>query len=62
MEKDAKIYIAGHSGLIGSVICRKLREVGYGMVFTIQDFVNRGQYTVLNMELKSKINCELRKG
>jgi len=26
MEKDAKIYVAGHRGLVGSAIVRKLQE------------------------------------
>ncbi|MDM8515118.1 NAD-dependent epimerase/dehydratase family protein [Desulfobacterales bacterium HSG16] len=29
MEKDAKIYVAGHRGLVGSAIVRKLEQVGY---------------------------------
>ena len=29
MELDSKIYIAGHMGLVGSAIHRKLREKGY---------------------------------
>jgi GDP-L-fucose synthase len=29
MEKDAKIYVAGHSGLVGTAIVRMLREQGY---------------------------------
>ncbi|MDR0262180.1 MAG: GDP-L-fucose synthase [Sphingobacterium sp.] len=29
MEKDAKIYIAGHRGMVGSAIHRKLSELGY---------------------------------
>lgn len=29
MERDAKIYVAGHAGLVGSAIVRKLREKGY---------------------------------
>lgn len=29
MQKDAKIYIAGHTGLVGSAIVRKLQESGY---------------------------------
>jgi GDP-L-fucose synthase len=29
MEKTAKIYIAGHRGLVGSAIVRRLREQGY---------------------------------
>lgn len=29
MEKDARIYIAGHRGLVGSAIERVLRKEGY---------------------------------
>ena len=29
MEKDAKIYIAGHRGLVGSAIVRRLEALGY---------------------------------
>ncbi len=29
MEKDAKIFVAGHRGLAGSAIVRKLRSLGY---------------------------------
>jgi GDP-L-fucose synthase len=29
MEKNAKIYIAGHRGMVGSAIVRKLQNEGY---------------------------------
>ena len=29
MENDAKIYVAGHRGLVGSALIRKLQKVGY---------------------------------
>jgi GDP-L-fucose synthase len=29
MKKDSKIYIAGHRGMVGSAIHRKLTEEGY---------------------------------
>jgi GDP-L-fucose synthase len=29
MEKEAKIYVAGHTGLVGSAFVRKLKESGY---------------------------------
>lgn len=29
MEKNAKIYVAGHRGMVGSAIVRRLREAGY---------------------------------
>ena len=35
MRKDEKIYIAGHTGLVGSAIMRQLQQEGY------QNFVCR---------------------
>lgn len=32
MEPDSKIYVAGHRGLVGSAMTRKLKEKGYGNV------------------------------
>ena len=32
MEKNAKIYVAGHRGMVGSAICRVLERKGYGNV------------------------------
>ena len=29
MEKDAKIYVAGHNGLVGSAIWKNLSQKGY---------------------------------
>lgn len=29
MEKDAKIFVAGHNGLVGSALVKKLKEQGY---------------------------------
>ena len=29
MQKDAKIYVAGHRGMVGSAICRELERQGY---------------------------------
>ena len=29
MEKDAKIYVAGHRGMVGSAILRELKKEGY---------------------------------
>lgn len=34
MEKDAKIYVAGHRGLVGSAIVRKLKLEGYANIIT----------------------------
>lgn len=34
MEKDAKIYVAGHRGMVGSAIVRELRRQGYENIVT----------------------------
>ncbi len=34
MEKNSKIYVAGHRGLVGSAIVRSLRERGYDNIVT----------------------------
>ena len=34
MEKDAKIYVAGHRGMVGSAIVRELRKQGYTNIVT----------------------------
>ena len=34
MEKDAKIYVAGHRGMVGSAICRELGRQGYTNIIT----------------------------
>ena len=30
MDKEAKIYVAGHRGMVGSAIVRRLEKEGYG--------------------------------
>ena len=34
MEKDAKIYVAGHRGMVGSAIIRRLEKEGYSNIIT----------------------------
>ena len=34
MEKDAKIYVAGHRGMVGSAIVRQLEKKGYTNIIT----------------------------
>ena len=34
MEKDAKIYVAGHRGMVGAAIVRELKRQGYWNVIT----------------------------
>ena len=34
MEKNAKIYVAGHRGMVGSAIVRELKRQGYADIIT----------------------------
>ena len=34
MEKNSKIYVAGHTGMVGSAICRVLASQGYTNMVT----------------------------
>lgn len=34
MEKDSKIYVAGHKGMVGSAITRELKKQGYKNIIT----------------------------
>lgn len=34
MEKESRIYVAGHRGMVGSAIVRKLRKEGYANILT----------------------------
>ena len=34
MEKNAKIYVAGHRGMVGSAIIRELERQGYTNIIT----------------------------
>lgn len=47
MEKNAKIYVAGHRGLVGSAIMRRLRAEGFENIVTRShaelDLTNQGQ-------------------
>jgi GDP-L-fucose synthase len=48
VEKDAKIYVAGHRGMVGSAIYRKLLELGHNnlVVRTSQELDLRNQQAV----------------
>ena len=32
MEKESKIYVAGHNGMVGSAIVRALKKQGYNNI------------------------------
>lgn len=49
MEKNSKIYIAGHTGLVGSAILRKLKKEG---------FINIITRSHLELDLTSKIDVD----
>ncbi|MDO8788856.1 MAG: GDP-L-fucose synthase [Sulfuritalea sp.] len=34
MNRDAKIYVAGHRGMVGSALVRRLEQAGYGNILT----------------------------
>ena len=34
MDRGSKVYIAGHRGLVGSAILRRLETLGYGNLLT----------------------------
>ena len=34
MDKNAKIYVAGHKGMVGSAIVRALQKEGYNNIIT----------------------------
>ena len=58
----SKIYVAGHKGLVGSAIVRKLKEKGYINIITINksklDLTNQSK--VLNLLLNHSLKCQLK--
>ena len=36
IDKKSKIFVAGHNGLVGSAIVRKLKEKGYINIITVK--------------------------
>ena len=58
LNKKSKIYIAGHNGLVGSAIVRKLRENGYNnlIIQTRKELDLTNQTKVFNFLKKKKPN------
>jgi GDP-L-fucose synthase len=56
MEKKAKIFIAGHTGMVGSAIYRKLIKEGYSnfLLKSVEDIDLRNQQSVNDFFLKDK--------
>ncbi len=44
MEKNSKIFVAGHNGMVGSSIVRKLKSLGYSNIIT----ANRKELNLVN--------------
>ena len=56
MKKDSKIYVAGHNGMVGSAIVRRLKELGYTNIIT----ADRNRLNLLNqMHVQSFFSNEL---
>jgi GDP-L-fucose synthase len=56
MEKSARIYVAGHRGMVGSAIVRKLKSLGYNNILTIgsKELDLRNQQAVFDFFAKEK--------
>ena len=56
MQKDAKIFLAGHNGLVGSAIYRALKNQGYTNIITRElnelDLTNQAQTLAFFKEQK----------
>lgn len=58
MEKEARIYVAGHRGMVGSAIVRKLNKEGFGNILTSNsaDLDLRNQQQTLDFFANTKID------
>ena len=56
---NSKIYVAGHNGLVGSAIVRKLKEKGYKKIITSNrsalDLTNKKKVLKFLKKKKTKI-------
>ena len=61
ISKNSKIFVAGHNGLVGSAIVKKLKQKGYKKILTIEksklDLTN--QTKVFNFLKKTNQNLYL---
>ena len=58
MNKQAKIYVAGHTGLVGSAIMRTLHAKGFHNLLykTVEELDLRNQAAVNNFFLNINLN------
>ena len=58
INKHSKIFVAGHKGLVGSAIVRKLKEYGYKKIITVSKKIDlRKQNEVENFFKRTKPNA-----
>lgn len=59
MQKTDKIYIAGHTGMVGSAVCRNLLAAGYEQLITADypevDLINQAQTAAFIAEQKPDV-------
>jgi len=53
MNKQSKIYIAGHRGLVGSALVRKFQELGYDNLI----LKTRNELNLLNQQEVADFFC-----
>ena len=56
MNQHARIYVAGHKGLVGSAICRKLRSLGHDNISTR----SRGEVDLRDQSAVNQLFSELK--
>ena len=54
MEKNAKIYVAGHRGMVGSAIVRELERQGY--IYSVK---GRGSFVADNRQIRERKRQEI---
>ena len=58
MEKNAKIYVAGHRGMVGSAIVRELERQVYSDLFGKYDTLNKISFDYAVVEKEDKIQVQ----
>ena len=63
MQKNSKIYVAGHNGLVGSAIVRCLQNNGYQNIIyrSSKELDLREQNAVMDFFEKENLDVEIRK-
>ena len=58
IKKKSKIFVAGHNGLVGSAILRKLKKKGYKNIITVDrrklDLTNQSKVLAFIKKKKTK--------